>query len=51
MRGWAILRVRVPVEPAVLEVLAAAVVVVFDVFDVDVSGDVVEDEDTIGISM
>jgi len=46
MRGWAILKVSAPVEPAEVEVLVALVAL-----DVDMSDDVVEDEDTIGISM
>ena len=45
MRGWAILKVSVPVEPAGVEVLVALVAL-----DVDMSDDVVEDEDTMGIS-
>jgi len=46
MRGWATLNVSVPVEPAVLELPVALVAL-----DVDTSDDVVEEEDTIGISM
>jgi len=46
MRGWAILNVSFPVEPAVVELPVALVVL-----DVDVGDDVVEDEDAIGISM
>lgn len=47
MSGWAILKVSVPVEPVVEELPVALVVLGADVDD----NDVVEDEDTIGISM
>lgn len=46
MRGCAILKVSVPVEPPVAEVLA-----VLESVEVETTDEVLEDEATIGISM